>query len=969
MLINCKDDCAMKKVENLPLVTLIVRTQNRPTLLAEALQSIAKQTYPKIEIIVVNDGGDDVSEITLPFNGVDIAIVLVQFPAGLGRSKAANAGLDKATGKYIAFLDDDDWLEPEHIQQLLELLENPVHAHCIAAYSSARCIDQKTGAIIKLFNQSYNPVALKLENYIPVHAMLFNRRAIDGPAACRFDEEFDLFEDWDFWLQLQAHGNFIWNEKITANYRVVGGSSGEGMYSDESRSVMALNTLIEKWRHKWSTPEIIEIIAHARLLNKLLEKTELLRFGLDQDKQQLTLQLSAANQALAKTELLRFGLDQDKQQLTLQLSAANQALAKMELLRFGLDQDKQQLTLQLSSAHQEIENIKNTNGLLVSSLSWRITKPLRDLRRTVTENAQKIVILQPIIWRMLIKAYQNKYLQPLIRLIPFNLKHSLKALFIPRTQHKRQLTNPEKLKVSIIIPVYNHAAHLRECIDSALGQTYDNLEVVLCDDFSTDPKVRKIIDQYYDRQKLKILYTDKNEGISATQNRLLIATTGDVIAFLDCDDYLADNAIEIALNAWQNDTVYLHTGRINIDENGLEVNRISFEYLPRQNYFLENLDRMFATHLKIIHRDAFAKVGLFDPRFDSAQDYDMLMRIAFHYPTQAFVHIPDKLYFHRLHNKQTTLSMNDKQSINTQLIQKEARMRQDIRNGKFTHFVSIIMLSYGKKDQTLEALVSLKKTVNIPHEIILFDNGSVPETVGFIKLHIEGHFDNLKVIYNDTNLGPAAGRREALQYASGEWFIIFDNDEIAEPGWLEELLVRASSDENIGAVCCKVIFPDESLQFSGGEIKYIDNELVELDLYDKGKNVYDLATAQFRECDWCPIGATLFTVNPALFLHDGYPNVFEDAGVSMALKKTGKRLVNSPGSWVWHEHMVYRKNIDMKDLYVNDRYDPVKMLTSLKSFYKENGLIIKDEYVWRENRLNNLSRKELVGLLTQDCDS
>ena len=901
----------MKKIENLPLVTIIVRTKNRPTLLVEALQSIAKQTYPKIEIIVVNDGGSDVSEITLPFNGVDITVVLMQFPANLGRSKAANAGLDKATGEYIAFLDDDDWLEPEHIQPLLELLENPGNTHCIAAYSSAQCIDQKTGAIIKLFNQSYNPVALKLENYIPIHAVLFNRRAIDRPAACRFDEKFDLFEDWDFWLQLQAHGNFIWNEKITANYRVVGGSSGEGVYSDESRSVMALNTLIEKWRHKWTTPEIIEIIAHARLLNKLLEKTE--------------------------------------------------------LLRFGLDQDKQQLTLQLSSAYQEIENIKYTNDLLVSSLSWRITKPLRDIRRTVTGNAKKIFKLQSVIWRIFIKAYQNKYLQPLIRLIPFNLKHSLKALFIPRSQHKRQLTNPEKFKVSIIIPVYNHAIHLKECIDSALGQTYDNLEVILCDDSSTDPEVRKIIDQYYDRKKFKILYTDKNEGISATQNRLLIATTGDLIAFLDCDDYLADNAIDIALNAWQNDTVYLHTGRINIDENGREVNRISFEHLPRQDYFLENLDRMFATHLKIIHRDAFAKVGLFDPRFDSAQDYDMLMRIAFHYPTQAFVHIPDKLYFHRLHNKQTTVSMNNKQLANTQLIQKEARMRQDIRNGKFTHFVSIIMLSYGKKDQTLEALISLKKTVNIPHEIILFDNGSVSETVDFIKLHIEGHFDNLKVIYNDTNLGPAAGRRDALQYASGEWFIIFDNDEIAEPGWLEELLVRASSDENIGAVCCKVIFPDESLQFSGGEIKYIDNELVELDLYDKGKNVYDLATAQFRECDWCPIGATLFTVNPALFLHDGYPNVFEDAGVSMALKKTGKRLVNSPASWVWHEHMIYRKNIDMKHLYVNDRYDPVKMLISLKSFYKENGLIIKDEYVWRENRLNNLSRKELISLLTEDC--
>ncbi|WP_217426440.1 glycosyltransferase family 2 protein [Candidatus Methylobacter favarea] len=935
----------MDEAENSPLITIIVRTKNRSVLLQEALQSICEQTYPKLEIIVVNDGGDDISEIICPFNQADINIIPLQFSKNLGRAKAANAGLDKAAGKYIAFLDDDDWLEPEHIRQLLELLENPLYAYCIAAYSSVRCIDQETGELIKLFNQPYNPATLKLENYVPIHAVLFHRRVIDSPVGCRFDEAFELFEDWDFWLQLQAYGSFIWNEKVTANYRVISGLSGEGVFSDESRSLKALHALVEKWRHKWSTPEIIEIIAHARLVNRLLEKTESLRFGLAQDKQQLALQLSAANQEIENIKSV---------------------LEKTESLRFGLAQDKQQLALQLSAANQELENIKEDKELLLNSLSWRMTKPLRALRGMLTENAKKIFILQQFVWLILIKAYQNKYLQPLIKLIPFNIKHNLKALFIPRIPERSLLKNSNKLKVSIIIPIYNHALHLKECIDSALGQSYDNLEVVLCDDSSTDPEVRKIIHQYVGRPKLNILYSDKNEGISAAQNRLLIASTGDLIAFLDCDDYLADNAIEIALNAWKKNTVYLHTGRINIDETGKEVNRISFEHLPRQDYFLENLDRMFATHLKIIHRDAFAKVGLFDPRFDSAQDYDMLMRIAFRFPTQAFIHIPDKLYFHRLHKKQTTLSRNQKQLADTQLIQKEARVRQGIRNKKFAHFISIIMLSYGKKEQTLEALISLKKTVNIPHEIILFDNGSAPKTVDFIKLHIEGHFDNLKVIYNDTNLGPAVGRREALQYASGDWFIIFDNDEIAEPGWLEELLVRASSDENIGAVCCKVIFPDESLQFSGGEINYLDDELVRLDLYDKGKNAYDLETAQFRECDWCPIGATLFTVNPAEFLHDGYPNVFEDACVSMALKKAGKRLVNSPGSWVWHEHLVYRKNIDMKERYVNDRYNPVKMLISLKSFYKENGLIIKDEYVWRENKLNSLSREEIIGLLSQD---
>ncbi len=60
------DDYSMNEAKNSPLVSIIVRTKNRPVLLAEALQSIAEQTYPKIEIIVVNDGGDDVSEVIRP---------------------------------------------------------------------------------------------------------------------------------------------------------------------------------------------------------------------------------------------------------------------------------------------------------------------------------------------------------------------------------------------------------------------------------------------------------------------------------------------------------------------------------------------------------------------------------------------------------------------------------------------------------------------------------------------------------------------------------------------------------------------------------------------------------------------------------------------------------------------------------------------------------------------------------------
>lgn len=343
----------------------------------------------------------------------------------------------------------------------------------------------------------------------------------------------------------------------------------------------------------------------------------------------------------------------------------------------------------------------------------------------------------------------------------------------------------------------------------------------------------------------------------------------------------------------------------------------------------------------------------------------MLMRVAFHFPSSSFVHVPEFVYHHRLHSQQTTETQRAQQDRMTKLIQREARLREGIQQGKYSRFISFIMLSYGKHTQTLKAIEGLKDTVRIPHEIILYDNGSDAETVEFLKNEIDGLFDNVQVFYGERNLGPAQGRRVALEKARGEWIIIFDNDEIPEPGWLEELLVRADSTENVGAVCCRVVFPDEKLQFSGGKSVVTDDGLIDLALYDRGERYDDLSTCIFREVDWCPIGATLFTRNIATYLHEGYPNTFEDAGVSFALRKQGLKLLNAPGALVWHDHITFQPMAEMREQYMRDRYNPKMMLKSVASFYQENGLLIHDEYIWRENGLQGLSRQEILSRLDE----
>gem|GEM_PF-4279239 len=204
---------------SLPLVSIIVRTKDRPQLLENALQSIIGQSYPNIEVIVVNDGGIDIADQVQSTIG-DRPFQLINHANSLGRSAAANSGLQAARGAWINFLDDDDILYANHISILVEAVQT--HPFLVA-YSTVRnayftdVSDSKPLNTEIVFNQDFNSDLLLFENYIPLMSVLFSATAlsdVDG-----FCEELTLFEDWDFWIRLSRQHDFLHIDQITAEYR------------------------------------------------------------------------------------------------------------------------------------------------------------------------------------------------------------------------------------------------------------------------------------------------------------------------------------------------------------------------------------------------------------------------------------------------------------------------------------------------------------------------------------------------------------------------------------------------------------------------------------------------------------------------------------------------------------------------------------------------------------------------------
>lgn len=99
--------------------------------------------------------------------------------------------------------------------------------------------------------------------------------------------------------------------------------------------------------------------------------------------------------------------------------------------------------------------------------------------------------------------------------------------------------------VSIVVPIYNVEQYLEECIDSLLHQTYSNIEIILIDDGSTDNSL-KICSKYYNNSKIKVI-KQENQGVSVARNTGLQNAKGEYIAFVDPDDIVSENYIEIML--------------------------------------------------------------------------------------------------------------------------------------------------------------------------------------------------------------------------------------------------------------------------------------------------------------------------------------------------------------------------------------------------------------------------------------
>jgi LmbE family N-acetylglucosaminyl deacetylase/glycosyltransferase involved in cell wall biosynthesis len=206
-----------------PLVSVIVRTRNRPQLLRECLGSIAAQTYRNIEVVLVNDGGESVEHVLAEFSPF-LRISPIVHSKPIGRPGALNAGITQAKGEFIAYLDDDDVYYPDHIEALVRLLRE---GHYQVGYTDVCSVYQRMDLDLGRYTttetrlqyvKDFDPDSLLFGNYIPINAVMHTRKALDVVGS--FDGEMEVLEDWELWIRMSRLYRFGHIAKCTAEYRI-----------------------------------------------------------------------------------------------------------------------------------------------------------------------------------------------------------------------------------------------------------------------------------------------------------------------------------------------------------------------------------------------------------------------------------------------------------------------------------------------------------------------------------------------------------------------------------------------------------------------------------------------------------------------------------------------------------------------------------------------------------------------------
>lgn len=582
-----------------PLVSIIVRTKDRPKHLLRALGSIARQSYRPLEVVLVNDGGSDPDIPFIRESLRDISLQYIRHEKNAGRARAGNAGMEQARGEYAGFLDDDDELYCDHVMSLVTAILREGHR---VVYSDARLFSQEFDPEMNLIREEdrgdfpsrdFSYDRLLIENFIPLMCLLFPRDLFLSLGG--FDETLDLYEDWDLLIRFGAETTLQHVRKTTAQYNIW---STEQQITERARlsgeTGTAYARIFQKHRQRMTHETIQALLreSHAERDRILHEKDAVIR-----------------------------GLTHEK-----------------EKIRAEKDQETEALRLRILEKDYRLAEIYN-------SLGWRFLSRYRNMkeryfpegtgRRKFYDFARRgIHVVRNEGYGSLLQRIRRRFASEFLSRAPERTETTL-------TLKVRPLAMPaaENPLVSIVIPVFNKAVYTFNCLESVREQTGDiPYEIIIVDNASTDTTAEML----QEISNITVIRNAGNNGFVLACNQGGDASRGEYIVFLNNDTKVTDGWLQALLEVFEKipDAGMAGAKLVYPDRKLQEAGGIVWRDASAWNFGrYDDPDRPEYNYLKetdycsgaciIIRKELFRQVGMFDLSYAPAyyEDTDLAFAV------------------------------------------------------------------------------------------------------------------------------------------------------------------------------------------------------------------------------------------------------------------------------------------------------------------------------------------------------